>query len=161
MSVRFRPGTVITLFFLMVFLVAVTYGWEWPFIAKLMPVYFIGIPGIAFCLIQLYRDLIGWEPKNPGEGMEMDEVFKEGRDLRTDRVRTLAFFGWFAGGGLGIWLLGIVIALPFMVLLYMLVEGRGEKWMVSLLMSAGVFLFLWGLFEYLLDIHWPPGILFG
>jgi len=159
MGIRLRSSTVITLFFLAVFLVATIEGWQWPYIGKLMPVYFVAIPGIVFCLIQLYRDLIGWERKNPGEGVQMDEEFMEGLDLRTEVGRTLAFFGWFAGGAVGIWLLGIVIALPLMAFLYMFVEGR-ERWTASLVMGGCTFLFLWGLFEYLLDIRWPPGILF-
>ena len=74
--------------------------------------------------------------------------------------RTLVFFAWFIGGAMAIWLLGIVIALPLLALLYALVEGR-EKWPVSLLMTAATFLLIWGLFEYLLEMRWPAGALFG
>ena len=36
-----------TLFFVAVFLGTVWWGWEWPYIAKLMPVYVAAIPGLV------------------------------------------------------------------------------------------------------------------
>ena len=155
MSVNF------TLFFLLLFLAAVVTGWEWPYIAKLMPVYVAAIPGLLLTLVQLYRDATGWEGRRGGDGggIEMDEVFMTGLDKRTERRRTTVFFIWYTGGALAIWLLGIVIALPILALLYTLVEGR-ERWTVSLLMGAGTYLFIWGLFEYLLEMRWPPGAFF-
>ena len=154
MSVNF------TLFFLLFFLAAVVTGWEWPYIAKLMPVYVAAIPGLLLTLVQLYRDGTGWEGRRGGDGggIEMDEVFMTGLDKRTERRRTLSFFGWFVGAAVAIWLAGIVIALPLLGFLYGMVEGK-ERWRVSLLMAAGTFAFIWGLFEYLLEMRWPKGML--
>ena len=50
-----------TLFFLVVFVGAALWGWEWPNIAKIMPVYVAAIPGLILVLMQLYRDATGWE----------------------------------------------------------------------------------------------------
>ncbi len=150
-----------TLFFVAVFLLATRLGWEWPYIAKLMPVYVAAIPGLVLALVQLYRDIMGWEKgRREGDGgIEMDEVFKSELDQETERRRTIVFFAWFIGGAAAIWLLGIVVALPLLALLYALVEGR-ERWPVSLLMAAATFLLIWGLFEYLLEMRWPSGALF-
>lgn len=150
-----------TIFFFVVFLAAARAGWDWPYIAKLMPVYVAAIPGALLALVQLYRDITGWEKRRgPDEGgLDMDEVSTSKLDKRTEMRRTLAFFSWFIGGALAIWLLGIVIALTALVLLYALVEGR-EKWWVSLAAGAGAFLLVWGLFEYLLEMRWPAGLLF-
>jgi len=60
----------------------------------------------------------------------------------------------------GVWLLGIVIALPLFILLYMLIEGK-DKWWISILFGAGSFLMVWGLFEGVFKIIWPEGLLFG
>ena len=54
--------------------------------------------------------------------------------------------------------MGIVIALPVLVFLYALVDGK-EKWFTSLLSAGATFLFIWGLFEYLLEMRWPAGLL--
>jgi hypothetical protein len=151
----------LTLFFLAVFLIAAWAGRQWPNIAKIMPVYVAAIPGLLLAVVQLYREATEWEKrKGKSGGMEMDEVREVNLEKKIEMRRTLTFFGWLIGGALGIWLLGIVIALPLLVLLYALVEGR-ERWITSLIMTACTYLLIWGLFEYLLESRWPPGLLFG
>ena len=152
----------LTLFFLAIFLIAVWAGWEWPAIARIMPVYVAAIPGLILVLIQLYREATGWETRRgrAGAGIEMDEVQDVKLDKQTEFRRTLLYFAWFIGGAVGIWLLGIVIALPLLVLLYTLIEGR-EKWITSLLAAGCTYLLIWGLFEYMLESRWPQGLLFG
>jgi len=90
------------LFFLAIFLVAVWTGWEWPYIAKLMPVYIAAIPGFALVLVQLYRDATDWEGGRGGQGggIEMDEVYDLKLEKKVELRRTVAFFAWFAGGAL-------------------------------------------------------------
>ena len=162
LSLRFRPGSFLTLCFLAVFVLAIAVGWQWPLIAKLMPVYSVAIPGVFLALSQLYREVTAWE-RVEGErstAYEADEVFDTRLDRQTEIWRTLGYFGWFTGAALAVWLLGIVIGLPLVMLFYTLIEGK-ESWGVSLLMSAGIFLMIWGFFEYMLETRWPPGLLFS
>lgn len=149
------------LFLLAIFLGAALVGWEWPYIAKLMPVYIAAIPGIFLVIVQLYREVTGWEGRRGrgGGGTEMDEVYDVKLDKKIEIRRTLVFFAWFMGGALGIWLLGIVISLPLLIFLYALIEGR-ERWSTSLVMTACTYALIWGLFEYMLEMRWPPGALF-
>lgn len=150
----------LTFFFLAIFLVAAVSGWEWPYIAKLMPVYVVAIPGILLCLVQLFREATAWEDRRGTQrGIEMDQIYDAKSDSQIETRRTLIFFAWFIGGALGIWLLGIVITLPLLVFLYMLIEGK-ERWSASLLMTACTYLLIWGLFEYMLEGRWPAGLLF-
>jgi hypothetical protein len=148
----------LTLFFLALFLAAAVAGWNWPDIAKIMPVYVAALPGVALTLLQLYRDATGRESARGG-GIDMDETYEVKLEKNLELRRTLMFFAWFAGGALGIWLLGIVISLPLLVFFYALIEGK-ENWLSCLLMTAGTYALLWGLFEYVTDARWPPGILF-
>jgi hypothetical protein len=150
-----------TFFFLAVFLAASIAGWNWPYIAKLMPVYVAAVPGLILVLIQLYRDATDWEARQHKDrgGIDMDEIYGAKLDRKIERRRTLFFFAWLIGGAIGIWLLGIVIALPLLVFLYMLVEGR-ESWLSAAGMTLATFLFIWGLFEYMLESRWPPGLFF-
>ena len=149
-----------TIFFLAVFLAAAWVGWEWPNSAKIMPVYVAAIPGLVLVLAQLYREATGWEARHGSAagGIEMDEVYDVRLDKKVETQRTLIFFSWFIGGALGIWLLGIVIALPLLVFLYALIEGK-EKWSTSVMMAACTYLLIWGLFEYMLESRWPSGLL--
>jgi hypothetical protein len=151
-----------TLLLAAIFLGAIWWGWEWPYIAKLMPIYVAALPGLVLSLVQIGREATGWEHRreNRAKGIEMDDAYKAGADKKTETRRTLIFFAWFIGGALGIWLLGIVIALPLLVLLYMLVEGR-ERLRPAALMTALTYGVIWGLFEYTLEMRWPPGLLIG
>jgi hypothetical protein len=149
----------ITLFFLVIFVVAAFVGWDWPNIAKIMPVYVAAIPGLILVLVQLYREVTDWEASRSASGIQMDEVSDVKLDQKTELQRTVGFFGWFIAGALGIWLLGIVFTLPFLVFLYALIEGK-EKWFTALIMGVCTYLVIWGLFEYMLESRWPPGILF-
>jgi len=152
----------LTLFFLAIFLTAALMGWEWPNIAKIMPVYVAAIPGLLLVLVQLYRDATGWERRKSvaSGGIDMDEVSDVKLDRQTEVRRTVAYFAWFIGGALGIWLLGLVISLPLLVFLYGLIEGK-EKWFTALIMAACTYALVWGLFEYMLETRWPSGLLFG
>jgi len=148
-------------FFLVVFLIAVWTGWDWPYIAKLMPIYVVAIPGLILASVQLYRDATDWEGRQSGKGggIEMDEVYEVQLDKATEIRRTVNFFAWFIAGALGIWLFGIVIALPALVSLYAFVDGK-ERWYTSLAIGACTYLIVWGFFEYMLEARWPPGVLF-
>lgn len=143
-------------------MVAVWWGWEWPYIAKLMPVYIAAIPGLVLGVTQLIGEASGSEARRAkkAEGVEMDDTTKVELDEKTELRRTLVYFAWFIGGAAGIWLLGIVITLPLLAFLYMLVEGR-EKLIPSVIMAACTYGMIWGLFEYTLEMRWPPGLLFG
>jgi hypothetical protein len=148
------------IFLFVIFAVAIYSGWEWPNIAKIMPVYVAAIPGLFMVSIQLFREFTGWEGRRAATGMDMDDAGGADLDEATARRRTLIYFAWFIGGAIGIWLLGIVIALPLLVFLYALVEG-GETWLTSILVGASAYLLIWGLFEYMLETRWPSGWLFG
>ncbi len=53
----------------------------------------------------------------------MDETYEVKLKKKTELWRMLAFFAWFTGGALGIWLLGIVITLPLLIFFYARVWG--------------------------------------
>jgi len=80
-------------------------------------------------------------------------------ERRVEITRTVTFFGWFAGAAVLVWLLGIVVGLPIFVLLYTYIDGR-EKWWMSLLMGVSAFVLVWGLFEGIFEVLWPPGLFF-
>jgi hypothetical protein len=122
--------TKFALFLWIIFVVAAVSGWDWPNIAKIMPVYVAAIPGFIMVSIQLVREMTGWETSKNTAGMDMDQVSDSQLDKVTERRRTLVFFAWFIGGALGIWLLGIVITLPLLV--FSLRARRRRRTMVYL-----------------------------
>lgn len=154
---KLKAANVLSAGFCLFFAVEIYLARDWLFQAKLFP-WTIGIPGLILSLIQLWRDSTGWVPKHAG-GAQVDEVYERTLPRRTELSRTAAFFGWMAGTGVAIWLLGFSIAIPLFFFLYTKIEAR-ESWVFSLAMTAGALAFSWGLFEVYLGLKWPPGVLF-
>ncbi len=59
---------------------------------------------------------------------------------------------------LAIWLIGFAGATLLVTLLYLRI-GAGERWPISLAVSAGGFLVVYGLFQRALGVPFPPGAL--
>ncbi|MDP2645378.1 MAG: tripartite tricarboxylate transporter permease [Desulfobacterales bacterium] len=160
-GIRLQPELVFSLLCLILFLAAIATGWKWRFIARLMPVYMVAVPGVLLTLAQLYYDITGKHAvAEPGsKDADMDQSFDSLLDRKTEMSRTALFSLWCAASAAAVWLLGIVIALPLFVFLYALVEGR-EKIRVAFLAAAGTYGLIWGLFEYVLGMYWPSGLFF-
>jgi hypothetical protein len=107
--------------------------------------------------LQLARDLHGSHKKkdaHPSEDAEV-EIAPE-----VIRKRTLDVICWTVGFFLAIWLLGFSIAVPLMILLYLKVAGN-ESWLMTAQVTFFSWLFYWGLFEKLLNVPFPEGLLIG
>jgi hypothetical protein len=154
---KFRAANTIGLGFCLFFAGEIYLARDWLFQAKLFP-WTIGIPGLILSIVQVWRDWTGWVPKYAG-GAQVDEVYERTVPHKTEILRILTFFSWMIGTGLAIWLLGFSIAISAFFFLYTKVEAR-EGWVLSLGMTAGAWLFSWGLFETYLGLQWPPGVLF-
>jgi TctA family transporter len=75
------------------------------------------------------------------------------------RQRTFAIGCWIVGFFLAIWILGFVPASAIATFLY-LKFGAGERWPVTLAITAGCWLFFFALFDYALQLPFPQGALF-
>jgi hypothetical protein len=74
------------------------------------------------------------------------------------RRRTAAAMGWLAGFLAAIVLLGFPLAVPLFMLLYLKLQGR-EGWAVSIALTAAVWALFYGLFDKLLHLPFPAGLL--
>ena len=75
------------------------------------------------------------------------------------RQRTFAIGCWIVGFFLAIWILGFIPASAIATFLY-LKFGAGERWPVTLVITAGCWLFFFGVFDYALQLPFPQGALF-
>ena len=75
------------------------------------------------------------------------------------RRRTAAIVGWTVGFFLMIWFLGFVTTSAVATLLYLKL-GAGERWGISVILTAVAWTFFYGLFDYALHLPFPPGELF-
>jgi hypothetical protein len=115
----------------------------------------VTVPAVVLSVVQFVRELTGRRETGGGE-----EPLDGAPDLPPEvvRRRTVEIAAWIGGMLLAIWLVGFAGATPVMTLLYLRL-GAGERWPISLALSLGAFLFVYGLFERGLGVPFPAGSL--
>lgn len=156
---RIRLTIILNLLLLLVFSYAAISAWDWPYATRLF-VWAMAVPALLCLLAQLVIDLRqGIQPP------QLDNVL-ETADLPVDRSiptalvvqRGLNFLAWLLGLFAAIWLLGFQPALPLFMILYLAIMARAG-WRLSLGLTVLVAAVQLVLFEQLLQIEWPEGIL--
>jgi TctA family transporter len=112
----------------------------------------IGIPTLLLAFPQLIKDMKVRTETHGAE--ESDAVAPE-----IARRRTITIIGWTVGCFLAIWLLGFSWAVPLTIFLYLRFAGR-ESWPMTLAITLGAWLFFYLLFERMLNVPFPQGLLF-
>ncbi|MEX1215507.1 tripartite tricarboxylate transporter TctB family protein [Saccharospirillum sp.] len=131
----------------------------------------VGWIGIAIISVQLVRELLQQhhenklmanghqiEAENDGPEGAVDFVVTDEEKTAYGRMAAIEQFGWLWGMILCLWLIGFYISVPAMVGLYL--RRHGESWLLSVLMTAGVWVTVWGLFHEMLNLPFPQGLLF-
>lgn len=123
---------------------------SWPLKAKLFPLV-IGVPLGGLAIAELWLSLkTAVKPTEEVDGVP--------RNVALRRAAVAA--AWIAGFFAAIVLLGFVLAVPAFVLLYLRLQGR-ESWIFSLVFSAVVWAVFYGLFDRVLHLPFPAGVLPG
>ncbi|HZA57304.1 MAG TPA: tripartite tricarboxylate transporter TctB family protein [Candidatus Udaeobacter sp.] len=157
---KIKPQAIFSLCALIFFIVFVYQAQEWRLQARLYP-YAIGIPMVILAIAQVILDLRGFKAKQPSDGAPtpMDFQFTKGIDPLVARRRTVNIFSWILGFFIGVWLLGFSITIPLLVFSYLKIQS-GEKWAISLFLTAVAWLVFYGLFVRLLTLPFPEGLIF-
>lgn len=159
MGLRFQPRSLLTVTLIIFFIYIVAASWDMPEKAKLYP-WVIGLVALALLVFQLIRELLPSQvkatPATQETGADVD--FTEEEASAAGKRRTLELFAWIYGFALSLWLLGFYIAIPVMVFSYLLRHREG--WIITVTMPTVAGLATWGLFDNLLHLPFPPGVLF-
>jgi hypothetical protein len=156
MSLRFQMRTVLTIFFIVVFAYVVFESQDMPEQARMYP-YTISIIALVLLAWQLFREIL------PSQAVELRETgadmdFTEEEATPEGKKRTLELFIWVYGFGLALWLLGFFVAIPVMVFAYLVRHREGRIVTIAMPTVAGAA--TWGLFNNLLHLPFPPGVIF-
>jgi hypothetical protein len=117
----------------------------------------IGTPTLLLALFQLAKDLWGVRTA-PAPHFEGEATVEVSSGVATRR--TLVIIGWTVGFFVAIWLLGFSYAVPLTMVLYLKLAGR-EKWTTTAIMTFCTWLFFYLLFERMLNVPFPDGLLFS
>lgn len=116
----------------------------------------IGLPVFVLALVQFVRDLVARR-----DGATAMGHMEGAPDVPPEvaRQRAVEMCVWIAGYWLAIWLLGFSVSTLLMSVFYLKLVGR-ERWPLTLVLSVSAFAFVYGLFERVLAVPFPPGRLF-
>jgi putative tricarboxylic transport membrane protein len=121
----------------------------WPWKAALFPLV-IGVPLFCLAAAEALWTLFGSAPVDTdAKDFQLSTGKEAGR-------RTTAAVAWILAFFAAVVLLGFPIAVPLFVLLYLKLQGR-EGWVLSILMTLGVWGVFYGLFDRLLHLPFPTG----
>jgi TctA family transporter len=118
----------------------------------------IGTPTLVLAIGQLVRDLYGRKKEKIAGLAESVETHI---DIAPEliRQRTIAILCWTIGFFIAIWLIGFSYAVPLTIFLYLRFAGK-ESWLITIAVTFCSWLFYWSLFERLLNVPFPEGLLF-
>ncbi|MEK7334326.1 MAG: tripartite tricarboxylate transporter permease, partial [Candidatus Binatota bacterium] len=149
-SFRFSRGTLFSASIVVLLGLALWQSRNFGYRAGLFP-WAIGFPVLALAIVQLGKELLGFEkkPRAAEFGLEVGPEISPELAYR----RTLAILGWTIGFFVGIWLLGFSLAVPTTIILYL--KFAKEKWPITLALALVAWLFFYGLFDYALHVPFP------
>lgn len=116
----------------------------------------IGFPLLGLLLLQFFRDLMGRAGGQP-RGRPLEEDPGMPADVVNRRTRNM--FGWIIIYFLAIWLLGFTVGASLCCFVQ-LKFGSKEKWLITLILTAGLWAFVYLLFDRVLHVPFPVGYLF-
>ncbi|MGE0629341.1 MAG: tripartite tricarboxylate transporter permease, partial [Hyphomicrobiaceae bacterium] len=147
--------------------------WEasgWNFKARVVPT-IIGTGAILFCSLSLLNQMFrrpddvdgnghaGQAASELSEKMHMDIGTSLGHlPLGLKLKRGGIFFAWMLSFMASMALIGLIPTVPIFIVTYMRLEGR-EPWRIVLPMALVMTGLIYGLFDQLLTIPWPPSYL--
>jgi putative tricarboxylic transport membrane protein len=153
-GMRFGPAVWFTGVTIVLLALALWESRNFGYRAGLFP-WVIGIPTLLLAFGQFSRDLYGKKRKKESDIPELPELEVAPEDVRK---RTISIILWTIGFFVVIWFLGFSYAVPLTMLLY-LKFAADESWLMTGLVTFFSWLFYWSLFEKLLNVPFPEGLL--
>jgi putative tricarboxylic transport membrane protein len=155
-GMQFGAAALFTTAIIIVLALALWQSRNFGYRAGLFP-WVIGTPTLILGLGQLVRDLYGKKKKKIAGLAESVETHID-VEPAVARQRTINILCWTVGFFVAIWLLGFSYAVPLTVFLYLKFAGK-EKWPITIAVTFFTWLFYWSLFEWLLSVPFPDGLL--
>jgi len=165
---HFRAHNLFHVFMIMVVGWMVFAALAWPTNAKIVPL-IVGSLALACATIGLLNEM--FRPPEAAHGLadgtkaEIQQTIHMDLESDTGHLDTWVilrragiFFGWLIAFMASMAVIGLIPTVPIFVVGYMRLEGR-EPWRLVLPQAAGLTVFIYVVFERLLNIPWPQTLL--
>lgn len=153
---KIRPKALLSLFFVLLSALAIYMAKDWRTEIARLPLL---VAILVFILSSLDLLIILFLPEKKREiAIDFQSTGAEVVEPSVAFRRTLGIIGWILGFGFLIFFLGFHIAIPFFIFLYVKVVGR-YRWGFSFLLGAIAWAFFYGLFDRMLHLPFPNGLI--
>jgi hypothetical protein len=165
---HFRAHNLFHVFMILVVGWMVIAAFDWPTNAKIVPV-IVGSLALAFAIIGLLNEM--FRPPEPehsladGTKAEIQQTIHMDLESDTGHLDTWVilrragiFFGWLIAFMASMAVIGLIPTVPIFVVGYMRLEGR-EPWRLVIPQAVGLTVFIYVVFDRLLNIPWPQTLL--
>jgi hypothetical protein len=151
---RLSYGALLSFAMVVVFAMALWTALSWPPRARIFPFAIFG-PILIVAIANLVKDL----RRQPWTEAIEQTIAEANLDKVSFRKRTRDILVWVLGFFLALWLFGFPLGTPLATFLYLKVAA-GEGWPTSVIMAAGTWVFIVGVFGHFLDFIFPdPALL--
>lgn len=148
-------GILFTLAVGLVLLWALRVAHGWDELRASIIIFVLGGVGVCLAAVQLVMDLRRGHGGEPAGGVHMDAPL-----LRSgSRWGNIEIWAWILGFYAAIRIIGFPATVPLFVFVYAKTYGGG--WLLSCLLAALAWGFVYGVFEHVLHVPWPEPFLAG
>ena len=154
---KFKPEDAFPAFLLVMLILMLTQTVEWEYGARLVPL-FVGAIVVPALAISLFNQVFRRIPQDE-EKLHMDIAADHGELSKKEVIRrALIYLGWLVGLMISIGMIGFIPSSILFVIAYMRGERR-EPWWLAITMGLGMGLFLYLVFNEVLNVIWPESYL--
>ena len=148
-------GALFTVVIGLVLLWALQVAHGWDELRASIIVFFLGGIGVCLAALQLVMDLRSGRNGTGAPGIHMDAPSVQ----PGSRWGNVEIWAWILGFYAAIRIIGFPPAVPLFVFAYARTYGAG--WLLSCLLAALAWVFVYGVFEHILHVPWPEPWLWG
>jgi TctA family transporter len=151
---RLSYGALFSLAMVAIFAMALWTAVSWPARARIFPFAIFG-PILIVAILNFVKDL----RRQPWTETIKQAITEANLDEASFRTRTRNILVWILAFFMALWLLGFPVGIPLATFLYLKLAAR-ERWLTSIAITAGTWLFIVGLFGHFLNFVFPdPALL--
>ncbi len=153
---RFKASDLVTVFVIFVMAGAVAIASQWELRASII-ILVLGSLGVLMATAQLAIDIFprgraAAAPARPT--MELPTI--EDKDPKAALRGTFEIWGWLLGLLAFIRIVGLDLALPIFVLVY--VRFYGGSWRLCAFLTVMIAAFIFGIYDQIMHVYWPESV---
>ena len=153
---QFKASDLVTIFVIFLLGGAVAVASQWELRASII-ILVLGSLGVLMATVQLVMDVFprgGAGTISARPTMELPKF--EDKDPKAALRGTFEIWGWLIGLLVFIRILGLDLALPAFVLVY--VKFYGGSWRLSIGLAAMIAAFIFGIYDQIMHVYWPESV---